>query len=438
MNDNRSMTRLAPNIFLAVLLAGCGRQPYSTPDIDRSLAREIESIRAIDNHAHPVRMSAEGEAPDRDFDALPVDNMEPQTDPLQLRPDAPRLPDAWQALFASPVLQTAQQTRARLMTEKGGAYPTWVLDKAGIEVMLANRVVMGTGVAPPRFRWVPYIDALMFPLDNSGLAQVNSDRKALFALEDALRKRYLGDAGLPPTFAEYLARVVTATLEQHRQGGAVAEKFEAAYLRPLAFEKADRAAAERVYLQYRGRGVPPEADYKMLQDFLFRYIAAECGRLGMAVHLHAQAGAGSYFEVSGVNPLLLEPVLNDPALRKTKFVMVPGGWPFNHEITSLLQKPNAYLDISSQTLTLTPATLARSLREWMEWTPEKVLFGTDAYPYFNGMGWVESAWLAVRCGREALARTLTAMMQDGEISRERAVALARMVLRENALKLYGL
>jgi predicted TIM-barrel fold metal-dependent hydrolase len=278
----------------------------------------------------------------------------------------------------------------------------------------------------------------MFPLDNSGLAQVNSDRKALFALEDALRKRYLGDAGLPLTLAEYLVRVVTATLEQHRQGGAVAEKFEAAYLRPLTFEKADRAAAERVYAQYRGRGVSPATEYKVLQDFLFRYIAAECGRLGMAVHLHTQAGAGSYFEISGVNPLLLEPMLNDPALRQTKFVMVHGGWPFNHEITSLLQKPNAYLDISSQTLTMTPATLSRSLREWMEWSPEKVLFGTDAYPYFNGMGWEESAWLAARCGREALSRALTAMMHDGEISRERALTLARMVLRENARKLYGL
>ena len=95
----------------------------------------------------------------------------------------------------------------------------------------------------------------------------------------------------------------------------------------------------------------------MLQDYLFRYIAAECGRLGMAVHLHTMAGAGSYFDVSGANPLLLESVLNDPELRKTKFVMVHGGWPFTHEITPLLEKPNAYLDISAQTLLLTPPTL---------------------------------------------------------------------------------
>ena len=145
----------------------------------------------------------------------------------------------------------------------------------------------------------------------------------------------------------------------------------------------------------------------MLQDYLFRYIAAECGRLGMAVHLHTAAGAGGYFDVSGANPLNLEGVLNDPALRKTKFVMVHGGWPFTREITPLLEKPNAYLDFSAQSLLLSPATLAGTLREWLEHVPEKVMFATDAYPYSNEMGWEEGGWIAAHNGREALGRALT-------------------------------
>jgi hypothetical protein len=421
-------------LIVAALVAGCAPRQ----DVDSSLAAEIARIRAIDNHAHPMRASAPGEAPDREFDALPVDNMEPATDPWYLRPDAPGLADAWQALYGATQLAAKQQARTKMIAGKGAAYPAWVLDQMGVEIMLANRVVMGTGIAPPRFRWVPYADALIFPLDNSGLAQANSDRKAFFALEDVLRKRYVGDAALPATLSEYLARVVTPTLEGHRKGGAVAEKFEAAYLRSLAFDKADRAAADRIYAQYHAAGPPPDGDYKVLQDYLFRFVAAECGRLGMAVHLHVQAGAGSYFSVTGANPLMLEPVLNDPDLRKTKFVMVHGGWPFNHEITPLLTKPNAYLDISNQTLVLPPATFARSLREWLEWTPEKVLFGTDAYPYSDGLGWEESGWLAARRGREALTIALAGMIRDGEISRERALELANMVLHKNARALYGL
>jgi len=41
-------------------------------------------------------------------------------------------------------------------------------------------------------------------------------------------------------------------------------------------------------------------------------------------------------------------------------------------------------------------------------------------------------------GRKALALALTGMVNDKEITRERAIELARMVLRENAIKLYGL
>jgi predicted TIM-barrel fold metal-dependent hydrolase len=302
--------------------------------------------------------------------------------------------------------------------------------------MLANRVAMGSSIEPPRFRWVPYADALLFPLDNTRLAARNSDRKSFFALEDQLRARYWKDCGVsgpPATLGDYLIRVVTPTLERQRQGGAVAEKFEAAYLRSLAFDAADRAAAERVWAQK----TPSDADYKVLQDYLFRYIAGECGRLGTAVHLHTMAGAGGYFDVAGANPLNLEPVLNDPSLRKTKFVMVHGGWPFTREIGALLTKPNAYLDFSAQSLLLPPEVLAQTLHEWLALVPEKVLFGTDAYPYSNEMGWEESAWIAAKNGREALGRALTDMMRANEITRLRAGELAQMVLRENARKLYG-
>jgi hypothetical protein len=40
--------------------------------------------------------------------------------------------------------------------------------------------------------------------------------------------------------------------------------------------------------------------------------------------------------------------------------------------------------------------------------------------------------------RRALAIALTAMVQNNEITRERAFEIARQVLRDNAMKLYGL
>jgi predicted TIM-barrel fold metal-dependent hydrolase len=403
-----------------LMMAACARAPEAA--VDPGLAAEIAGIKAIDNHAHPAR-NVPG---DREFDALPVDNMEPQSDPVAMRPGSPLLLEAGQVF----------KNKAAMMKKKGDQYPAWVLDQIGVETMLANRVAMGSSIEPPRFRWVPYADALLFPLDNSRLAARNSDRKSFFALEDQLRARYWKDCGvsaLPATLGDYLTKVVTPTLERQRQGGAVAEKFEAAYLRSLAFDAADRPAAERVWAQK----APSDADYKLLQDYLFRYMATECGRLGMAVHLHTMAGAGGYFDVAGANPLNLESVLNDPSLRKTNFVMIHGGWPFTREIGALLTKPNAYLDFSAQSLLLTPAVLAQTLHEWLALVPEKVLFATDAYPYSNEMGWEESAWIAAKNGREALGRVLTGMVRANEITRQRASELARMLLRDNVRKLYG-
>ena len=414
--------------------------------IDHTLAQQIAAIPAIDNHAHPL-LSPPAYATDRNFDALPVDTMEPYTDPAGMRPNLPALHEAWQAIFhfdGQPPLDAdglKQLEAAREATRKqqGEAYATYILDRANIGTELANRVAMGTGVQPPRFRWVPYVDALLFPLDNSDLAAATPDRKQFFPLEDALRKKYLQQVGLhalPPTLDAYLKQVVTPILEQQKANGAVAEKFEIAYLRSFGFDDVPQAEAARIYATLLNHPHPNEVQYKLLQDFLFRYIAMECGRLGMPVHLHTTSGGGGYFSIAGDNPLLLEPLFNDPRLRKTNFVLLHGGWPFIHEIGALLQKPNVYLDLSQQCLMISPRTMSQWLREWLELYPEKVLYGTDAYPYSSSMGWEEAAYIANQNIRQSLGIALTGMLRDNEITPTRAAELARMVLRGNAESLY--
>lgn len=415
--------------------------------VDPQLSAEIAKIKAIDNHAHPVRPVFDGKDKDTEFDALPVDVMEPYTEPVRTREGSPLGIEAWRQLFgyryndrAPEHIAELQQRKKQLLQEKGDGYANWVLDQLGIETMLANRVAMGHGLAAPRFLWVPFEDALLFPLNNASLASRNSDRKTFFNDEDRLLKRYLKDSGLaqvPATLDEYLAKVVTATLERQKRAGAVAVKYEAAYLRSLDFEDVSKSDARSIYFGSR-KSAPPDAAYKKLQDYIFRYIAAECGRLELAVHLHAAYGAGGYFHIAGANPLLLESVLNDPKLRKTNFVMLHGGWPFTREVAALLSKPNAYADFSEQTFMNYPRGVADAIREWLERAPEKVLFATDAYPFSEEMGWEEAGWVAASTGRAALGLALTEMMQDGEITRERAVEIARMVMRDNARTLYKL
>jgi predicted TIM-barrel fold metal-dependent hydrolase len=404
---------------LALAAAACSRPP--DPPVDPQLAAEIAAIKAIDHHAHPVRPAAAGEEPDHDYDALPVEMLEPASDPVRLRPDS----------------SAFSQARRVFDRGKGPINPSAALDAAGIDQMIANRVSMGPGLPRDRFLWAAYADALMYPFDTGPLAR-DSDHQAFFALEGKLLKRYYAESAIdsrPRTLGDYMDKVVRATLERHKQRGAIAEKFEMAYLRPLEIGNPSRADAEA------GWRTPSNATgYRAVQDFIFRFIAGECGRLGMAVHFHTGEGAGSYYDIAGANPLLLEPLFNDPALRMTNFVLVHGGWPFTGQVTALLMKPNVYVDFSVQGLLLAPSSVAQTLRSWLEYVPEKVMFGTDGYPYAPamGLGWEETTHASAQAGRTALGMALTAMLREGTITRERASELARMVLRDNARKLYNL
>jgi predicted TIM-barrel fold metal-dependent hydrolase len=435
-------------VLASCLLLAWAMPGHAQPHADPELLAEIQSIAAIDNHAHPIRVLGTGEE-DREFDALIPDELEPAPLPLRLRPDNPEYVEAWHALYgythddmSEAHLRELTAARRKLMAAQGDAYPAWVLDRLGIATMLGNRVAMGRGLTTPRFRWVAYDDALVFPLDTTKVREATPDYAAFYPSEKRLLDRYLADLTLnaiPPTLHEYLTRVVTPTLERQKAGGALAIKFEAAYLRALDFDDASEADAAHVYARYaRAKDAPAVAAYKPLQDFLFRYVAREAGRLGLAVHIHTGAGVGGYYGVAGGNPMLLEPVFNDPALRKTTFVLIHGGWPFAEQTTSLLTKPNVYADFSAQTFLRYPRDLSGTIRRWLEFAPEKILFATDAFALTPEVGWEEVGWLSARTGRQALALALTGMLEDAEITRARASELARMVLRENAARLYGI
>src|ERR1019366_4933111 len=248
---------------LAILLTACTRAPemaLPSDAVDPEIAAAIAGIKAIDNHAHPVRPTPATEKPDNEYDALPVDSLEAQSDYVRGRPASPELIDAHRALF--------QGDKAAAAKKYGQDYALKVLDQLNIETMLANRVALGSGLPSPRFLWVPFADALMYPLPTDSLAQ-NSDQKAFFALEAKLLARYYAESGVaakPATLDQYLDKVVRATLRRHKQGGAVAEKFEMAYLRPLAVGNPPKSAAEKVYADGAG-------DYRALQDYIFRFIA---------------------------------------------------------------------------------------------------------------------------------------------------------------------
>jgi len=437
--------RISRSVAFAALVAMPVLATAQAP-VDSALAAYIAGIRAIDTHAHPMRPLSAGAPPDTEYDALPLDGIPPFGFQHRLAPDDPIWRRAQEALYHVPgavndgaYRDSLRSIVARVRAERGARFPGWALDQAGVDVMLANRVAMGPGLDRPRFRWVSFVDALMLPLDTRAEAAQSPDMRVLYPKEATLLRRYLHDlrvAQLPPTLDGYVRDVVVPTLERQRAAGAVSVKFEAAYLRPLDFGDPDAALARRVYARYVRGGTPTHAEYKALEDELFRVIAREAGRRRMAVQIHVLETFGGFYRSAGAAPHLLEPAFNDSTLRGTHFVVVHGGWPLVDETMGLLAKPNVYADISMMDVVQSPTVLAGVLRRWLGEYPDKVLYGSDAFDGGAEQGWEQVAWVGSTTARRALAIALTGMLRDGEITRERAETLARMVLRENALTAY--
>ncbi len=382
------------------------------------LLTEINTIKIFDHHAHP------GFPDDAEVDAAPVPS---GSLPYRLGADNPD----WRA---------ADRAMTGAMPRRGDR-ASWsrMLDRLGIETSVANRITMADDLDPARFKWVFYADSFLFPFDTSGLAARNPDQAAFMPLQSRLLLRFRSQAGLtawPASLSEYLA-FVTSRLDDHKRRGAIAMKFEVAYFRSFVFDDPAREQAAAVYDRYRAGGVPSGAEYKTFQDFIFRFLVSEGGRLHLPVHLHTSVGAGDYFSLTGGNVLNLETVLRDPRYATTTFVLIHGGYPFEHAAIWLAAMKNVFLDSSGTDSSFTfPDEFQRILRDWLTKFPDKVTFGSDAFPLDDHRGAAQIYWFGVHNARTALAAALAEMMAAREVTRTRAITIARGYLHDNAAALY--
>ena len=415
-------------------------RPLVAPEavaIYQRLLPQISRIKLFDHHAHPAFPD------DPDVDIAPPP---PGATPLRLRPENPETVAAARALFGFPFKDMEGAHGKWLVDRKatlkrqhpGAAYFNDILDRLGIETSMANRVAMADYLDPARFKWVFFVDCFMFPFDNTGLA-TNPDRAVYMPLQTKLLQRYAQQLGLasplPPTFREYL-NFLTRTLAENKRRGGVAVKFEASYFRSLSFGDPGGEVVEPIYQKYRSGGVPSADEYTRFQDFVFRHIIIAASELKLPVHIHTSAGGGDYFDLRGVNVLNLENVLRDPKHRETTFVLIHGGYPYDREAMLLASMKNVYLDSSATELMLYPTEFKNVLRRWLEVYPEKLTFGTDAFPYNDALGVEEVYWMGVHTTRTALAAALAEMIAAREITEPQAMSIARGYLHDNAAALY--
>ena len=238
--------------------------PDSSSDLQTTYARLLTAIQKIpifDNHGHP------GFADDADVDAMVAP---PGSVPLRLRSDNPELISASKDLFDYPYndatpehLQWLTKKKAELRQQQTGyAYFNSILDRLNIETALANRVRMPPYLDPKRFRWVFFVDSVLFPFNNQVFIGRNGDLAVYVPLQEKKLHYELAQEGLvslPGNLTDYLLFVRHLLEDSQRQGG-VAIKVEIGYFRPLHFDDPPQAVART--------GAVYAAKYRGLAEFL--------------------------------------------------------------------------------------------------------------------------------------------------------------------------
>ena len=233
--------------------------------------------------------------------------------------------------------------------------------------------------------------------------------------------------GVSITSVTSLKRAVERRLEQSLDAGLVTIKTTLAYNRPLYFEETSEVAAQTDFdlIMRQPQAQPP----RKLADHIFHYVLqlAESHHLPVQVHTGLQAGNGN--TLANSQPQLL----NNLFLRypKLNFDLFHLGWPWVSETAALAKMfPNVHVDFCWAHV-VAPAAARAALHLLLETVPvNKILgFGGD-YRH------VELSYAHSMMARSNIARVLAEKVADGFCTEREALDLARLLLADNAARLF--
>jgi hypothetical protein len=216
--------------------------------------------------------------------------------------------------------------------------------------------------------------------------------------------------------------------------GIVAIKSGLAYNRILYYENSSRESAAKVFedLMNSPEGTSFSfAEVKPLQDFMMHRVLdiARENKLPVMIHTGLQTGNGNIIENTKpthlVNLMMEYPTVN--------FVLMHGSYPYAAELTTIAKYfRNVYIDMCWMYV-ISPSYSERYLHEWIETIPANKIMGFGG-DYLN----IENAYSHLLICKQVIAKVLISKVKDGYLSESEAKNIARMMLHDNAVKLYNL
>ena len=238
-----------------------------------------------------------------------------------------------------------------------------------------------------------------------------------------------------PHFAEVVS-AFDAALEAAVADGYVALKSIAAYRTGLRIAPVTDDEAEQAFGPARIESMLPTrfrlASKHLIDFFVLRALRFAAER-SVPVQFHTGYGDPD-LDLRLANPLHLRPLFEEPSLSGAPIVLLHESYPFTAEAAFLAASyPNAYLDLAFSLPPLDHGELMRVTRTALGVAPASKLMCSS-----DGTRIPEHYWLGAVRARQCIGSVLEAMVAADDLDEHDAVELATMILRDNALRVYGL
>ncbi len=160
----------------------------------------------------------------------------------------------------------------------------------------------------------------------------------------------------------------------------------------------------------------------------------QCQELGIPLHIHTGFTGGLWNgPIANTDPFLLAPILRQPRFLQTRLVLLHAAHPWIQHAGALAHAfPHVWVDIGWTTPWISQR-IVECYRELIGMAPlSKLMIGS------GGHGSPEVSWLAAKTAKIALGEVLSDAVRLGLMARPDAERTGRMILHDNAARLYGL
>ena len=118
--------------------------------------------------------------------------------------------------------------------------------------------------------------------------------------------------------------------------------------------------------------MPSADDYRTFQDYIFRYLVSEGGRLRLpCAHSHGSRHRRLFRHYQQQHHGTWKTCCATRATATSPLVMIHGGYPLEREAIWLAAMKNVYMDSSLMEIDMYPSEFKNTLKQWLELFPTR-------------------------------------------------------------------